>query len=82
MLTTVTLGTCVRHGDNKGKAAGRYLQGSDQEHDDDANLLLPVQIETADLPQGNGNHPQVQGDADGGIGPADSVLVKTEKASN
>ena len=57
----------------------RYLQGSDQEHNDDTNLFLPVQIETANLPQGNGNHPQVQGDADRGIGPTDSVLVKAEK---
>ena len=53
------------------------VQGADDKHESDADLLLPVEIERLDLDQGNGQHPKVKNDADGGIGPGESIGVDT-----
>lgn len=54
-----------------------YLQGTNEEHDCHADLLLPVKVEVADLPHGDCNHPNIQGDTDCRVCPSDGITVKT-----
>ena len=77
MLTTVTLSVKSGTGPLGGgdRTAGIYSQGADQEHGGHADLLLPVEFETADLRQRDANHPDIQRDTDGRIRPADRVQV-------
>lgn len=56
---------------------GIYLQGTNKEHDCHADLLLPVKVEAADLPHGDCNHPNIQGDTDCCVCPSDGVTVET-----
>lgn len=56
-------------------AAASYVQCSEEKHDGHADLFRPVQLELGDLAQRDANHPNVEGDADGGVGPAKGVDV-------
>lgn len=53
-----------------------YSQGTDNEHQGHTDFLLPVKRELADLPQGDRNHPRIQGNADSSVRPADRVAIE------
>lgn len=50
-------------------------QSAHDKHQTNTNLLPPVQVELSQLRHGDDQHPYVEGNADGGVGPADGADV-------
>lgn len=57
------------------------LQSSNAEHQGDADLLLPVKVQLAQLREGNAQHEDIQGDAHGSVGPGHGADVDTLAAA-
>lgn len=53
------------------------LQGSKKKHDSHADLLLPIQPQGKHLAHGQGNHPQINGQANGRIQPPIQINIDT-----
>lgn len=54
------------------------LHSSHEEHQRDADLLLPVKLQTAELPQRDSKNPEIQSYTHGCVRPGNGVCIRTE----